>query len=525
MHESKHDTELLLVQEVTPATPRSTSPSDYSLAFFGPSFTIAITIFLIAAAIWVLQNLLRICNPNEILIVSGRKYRTPGGQTVGYRVVFGGRVITIPVLETVKRINMTIVPVPVEVTNAYAKGGTPIDVQAIANVKISSDPAIVGNAIERFLDRDRSEIARVARETLEGNLRGVVATLTPEQVNEDRLEFAERIAQDVSRDLAKLGMQLDTLKIQSVADKVDYLSSISRQRIAHIVRDAEIAEAESVGQAERIEAECEQRAEVAKTQALSVVQQQENDLRKIKAELDQQARSEEERTEAAAIEARARAEQQLQTLRAELERLRLEVDKVLPAEAQRQASVLKARGAAAELSEQAKASASASDLLTQVWQETGTDAADVYLLQQIEMVLQQAAKVPKQLKLGRVNVIDSGGGQSLAGLTNAYPEMVRQFINRVDMTLGLDVAKTLRRNSSSSSGSSDVVSGVPTAIAEPPTAESSTSEPSSTTTGMAGELLDDLLSDEGPESPSTPESTDSESTDSESTDPDTTGDE
>ncbi|MEM9537740.1 MAG: flotillin family protein, partial [Cyanobacteria bacterium P01_E01_bin.45] len=104
MHESKHDTELLLVQEVTPATPRSTSPSDYSLAFFGPSFTIAITIFLIAAAIWVLQNLLRICNPNEILIVSGRKYRTPGGQTVGYRVVFGGRVITIPVLETVKRI-------------------------------------------------------------------------------------------------------------------------------------------------------------------------------------------------------------------------------------------------------------------------------------------------------------------------------------------------------------------------------------------------------------------------------------
>ncbi|MEL7085986.1 MAG: SPFH domain-containing protein [Cyanobacteria bacterium J06597_1] len=519
MHESKHDTELLLVQEVTPATPRSTSPSDYSLAFFGPSFTIAITIFLIAAVIWVLQNLLRICNPNEILIVSGRKYRTPGGQTVGYRVVFGGRVITIPVLETVKRINMTIVPVPVEVTNAYAKGGTPIDVQAIANVKISSDPAIVGNAIERFLDRDRSEIARVARETLEGNLRGVVATLTPEQVNEDRLEFAERIAQDVSRDLAKLGMQLDTLKIQSVADKVDYLSSISRQRIAHIVRDAEIAEAESVGQAERIEAECEQRAEVAKTQALSIVQQQENDLRKIKAELDQQARSEEERTEAAGIEARARAEQQLQTLRAELERLRLEVDKVLPAEAQRQASVLNARGAAAELSEQAKASATANDLLTQVWQETGKDAADVYLLQQIEMVLQQAAKVPKQLKLGRVNVIDSGGGQSLAGLTNAYPEMVRQFINRVDMTLGLDVAKALRRNSSSST-SFGATSEATTAITEPPTAESSTSEPSSTTTGMAGELLDDLLSDEGPESPSTPEPTESESTD-----PDTIGDE
>ena len=522
MHEPNQESELQLVQEVSPINRRVDSSGASSLAFFSPSFTIAVTIFLIAAAIWVLKNLLRICNPNEILIVSGRKYRTPNGQTVGYRVVFGGRVITIPVLETVKRINMTIVPVPVEVTNAYAKGGTPIDVQAIANVKISNDPGIVGNAIERFLDRDRSEIARVARETLEGNLRGVVATLTPEQVNEDRLEFAERIAQDVSRDLAKLGMQLDTLKIQSVADNVDYLSSISRQRIAHIVRDAEIAEAESVGQAERIEAECEQRAEVAKTQALSIVQQQENDLRKIKAELEQQARSEEERTEAAAIEARARAEQQLQTLRAELERLRLEVDKVLPAEAHRQASVLKARGSASELSEQAKASAAANDLLTQVWQETGTDAADVYLLQQIEMVLQQAAKVPRQLKLGRVNVIDSGAGQSLAGLTNAYPEMVRQFINRVDLTLGLDVAKTLRRSSSSST-SSGVTSGVATAIAQPPGADIVPPEEASAE-AFSPAATDTESTRFGASDLSGFTTDDPEFNPSESTDPDTTGD-
>lgn len=106
----------------------------------------------------------------------------------------------------------------VEVRNAYAKGGTPLNIQAIANVKISTDPAVVGNAIERFLDRDRSELARVSRETLEGYLRGVVATLTPEELNEDRLSFAERIASDVSRDLVKLGLQLDTLKIQSVSD-------------------------------------------------------------------------------------------------------------------------------------------------------------------------------------------------------------------------------------------------------------------------------------------------------------------
>jgi flotillin len=98
------------------------------------------------------------------------------GQELGYRVLTGGRAIRIPIVETIKRMDVTTMPVRVEVKNAYAKGGTPLNIQAIANVKISTDPAVVGNAIERFLDRDRSELTRVSRETLEGYLRGVVAS-------------------------------------------------------------------------------------------------------------------------------------------------------------------------------------------------------------------------------------------------------------------------------------------------------------------------------------------------------------
>ncbi len=414
------------------------------------AFPIALTIFAVIVVIWFLKSFLRICNPNEILILSGRKHKRKDGQEVGYRVIFGGRVISIPIIETVKRMDVTTMPVPVEVKNAYSKGGTPLDIQAIANVKISSDRNVVGNAIERFLDRDRAEIARVARETLEGNLRGVVALLTPVQINEDRLEFAERIAQDVSRDLSKLGLQLDTLKIQSVSDEVDYLSSIGRRRIAQIVRDAEIAESNSMGEADRIEAECQQQAEVAKTEALSIVQQKQNELRKIKAELEQEAKSAEERTTAAAKEARARAEQQLQAMRADLERLRLEADEVLPAEARRQAQELQAKGAAAELAENAKAAAEVNDLFSQVWQETGTDASEVFLIQQIEMVLKQAARIPQRVHLNRVNVVDNGDGKAIASLANAYPEIVRQFLDRVDQTLGIDVTGTLNRSNTQS---------------------------------------------------------------------------
>lgn len=428
-----------MAQASTPVDPTTEPEADW----FAPVLPITFGVLGLLLLVGFFKSFLKICNPNQILILSGRKHRSPSGEEVGYRVVFGGRVIAIPILETVRTMDLRTMPVPVEVRNAYSRGGTPLHIQAIANVKISSDPAIVGNAIERFLDRTREEVVRVARETLEGNLRGVVATLTPEQINEDRLQFAERIVEDVGQDLSKLGLQLDTLKIQSVADDVDYLRSIGRQRIAQIIRDAQIAESQAIGQAERQEAECNQEAEIAKTQAITVVQQRQNELRKIKAELEQQARSEEERTKAAGKEARARAEQALQTVRAQLERLRLEADTVLPAEANRQAQQLLAKGNAASVAENAKATAQVNQMLAQLWQEAGDNASEVFLIQQIEMVLRQAAQIPERVHLQQVNVIDNGSGQAIASLASAYPDMVRQFLGRVNSTLGIDVIGTL----------------------------------------------------------------------------------
>jgi len=409
----------------------------------GLVMTVGITLVVLASAIALLKTCLRICKPNEILIISGRQHKRPDGRQVGYRVVFGGRAFITPVIERVEKMDMTTMPIPVEVNNSYAKGGTPLNIQAIANVKVSSDRGIVGNAIERFLGRNRSEIRRVVRETLEGNLRGVVANLTPEQVNEDRLNFAERIAEDVARDLNKLGLQLDTLKVQSVTDDVDYLSSIGRRQIAKIVRDAEIAEAEAIGEAERIEADCQKRAEMFKSQALTITQEKTNELRKIKAELDQRSKSEEERTAAAAKEVRARAEQQLQTVRAKLERLRLQADEVLPAEARREAQALRAKGEAASIEENAKAAAAVNEMLAQVWKETGSDASQIFLLQQVEMILQEAAAIPHRIQLKNINVVDNGDGKAIASLANVYPEIVKQFLTQVEQTLGIDVVGTL----------------------------------------------------------------------------------
>lgn len=412
----------------------------------GASVTIALIIFLVIVIVGAINSLVQICDPNKILIISGRQYKRQDGEKLGYRVIYGGRTYRIPILETVRTMDLTTMPVPIEVTNAYAKGGTPLNIQAIANVRISGDWSLVGNAIERFLGRSRDEISRVARETLEGNLRGVVATLTPEQLNEDRLQFAERIANDVSSDMAKLGLQLDTLKIQSVSDEVDYLNSIGRRQIATIIRDAEIAESNALAEAEQIEADCNRKTEVAQTQTTTSIQEKQNELQRIKAEEEKQAKIEEERTTAAAEEARARAQQELQEVRSELERARLEVEQILPAQAQQQADELHAKGKAAKLAEDNKASAQVNEMLAQIWQDTGVDASELFLVQRMERILQQAAKVPHRLHLGEISVIDNGDGKALASLSNAYPEMIRQFLQQSEQTLGITLTGTGHHN-------------------------------------------------------------------------------
>jgi len=403
------------------------------------------TVFVVIVALTLISRwMIRICRPNATLVVTGSKSNQGSQGVKGYRVVAnGGCTFVKPILETARRMDVTLLPVLVEVNNAYSKGGTPLNIQAIANVKVSTDPEIRNNAIERFLGRDNKEIVQVAKENLEGNLRSVLAQLTPEQVNEDRLRFAEQIADDVGEDLRRLGLQLDTLKIQSVYDDVDYLNSISRRRVAQIVRDAEIAEAEAIGQAERIEAEMEEVAEVVRTEADTVVLEKDNDVRTKVAQMEKQARSEEERTEAAELEARARAEQQLQKVRAELERLRLKAEAVLPSKAQQRAQELRARGQAAATAEDVKASALVNDMLTQVWEEAGSTAELVFLLQQIEMVLHQATRLPAQLQLKHITALDGNDASSLASLVALNHKVVRQFFEQVKDILGVDLLGTL----------------------------------------------------------------------------------
>jgi flotillin len=402
-----------------------------------------------AAAVGVLllitiyRALLRICRPNEILIFSGRPHKMPDGSVVGYRVVFGGRGVRVPVMENVSRMDVSLISVPIAVQGAYSEGGIPLNVHAIANIKVSTDHRYVGNAIERFLTKDRNEIARVAKETLEGHLRGVLATMTPEELNHDRLKFARDLEASAGPDLAKLGLELDVLKIQHITDDSNYLESVGRKRIAEILRAAEVAESDATREAEQAEAAARARGEVAMTNAQAAVQRKQNELRQIKAEVEAAAASEIVRAEAAGQQARAEAELALQQVRGELEQLRLQADVTIPAEVEVEVRELFAAGAAAPIAADGEAMAQSLAEVASAWRDSGGRAMDMFVLQHLDQIFGDVAQAAQRLKVSEVNLIDGGDGRTIPAYAAAYPATMAALFEQVQKTLGVDIAQVI----------------------------------------------------------------------------------
>lgn len=393
-----------------------------------------------------IRAFLVIGRPNELLVFSGRPYRLETGETVGFRLLRGGRSIRWPIIERVDRMDMTVMPVDIQIRAAYAKGNIPINVDAVANAKITSDPLAIHHATERFLGKDRAEIRQVAKETLEGTLRGVIAQLTPEEINHDRQKLSERLKAEVADDLGRMGLQVDTFKIQHIYDEVKYLDSIGRIRTAEVLRDAEISESDAAREAEQAIAGAESRGRIAQAQAESAVAEKHNDLKRILAELEAECRSEEERTAAAGREARAKAMQQLQKIRGSLETLRLEAEQVIPADRERAASELRAAGDAAIRAETGRAQAESLGALQVAWREAGDRAPEIFLLQQLESVLAEVARAARAVSVKSVNVIDSGDGRSLARHVGGYPAIVAEILDRIRDTVGVDVPALLTSN-------------------------------------------------------------------------------
>jgi flotillin len=392
-----------------------------------------ITIGLVFVGLLILggiKSLLYIAPPNKVIIFSG-KSMVP-------RVIKGSRGLRWPVLERVDSLDLSNMVVDLSATEAYAKGGVPVNVQGVANVKIAGHQPVLNNAIERFLGKSRAEIMGIAKATLEGSLRGVLATLTPEQLNEDRNAFAEQLVTEVEADMTALGLVVDTLKIQNITDEVRYLDSIGRIRNAELLSSARIAEA--VARADAIyrnaeNSEQEVRAEI--TAAISVAKA---DAERMLADIlsRREALVAEEKAAVAALVAQAESEVAVQNARIEQVRRRLDADVIQPAKAGCDAAEQEAAASVANIVEDGKARAEALRSMATSWNAAGDQAREIFLLQKIEPIIDKITDTISSAKIDKVTVIDSSvsGGSSPARLL-ALSEQVKEVF-------GIDVVAKLQ---------------------------------------------------------------------------------
>jgi flotillin len=184
-------------------------------------------------------KLLHIARPNEALVVSGRKRTLPDGSTVGYRIA-RGRVFRSPFIESAKAIDLSVMRVPVQVKSAHCRGGAAVNVAATAQVKVSSEPMILANGIERFLDQPRESVALAASQTLEGALRETLSTVGLDDVDQRRVKLNEQVSDTVHQDFERLGLELVGLWVIEVDDDDGELTTTRRQSAATELRRVEI---------------------------------------------------------------------------------------------------------------------------------------------------------------------------------------------------------------------------------------------------------------------------------------------
>lgn len=403
----------------------------------GAAIIIGVIIFFLLIFLLSLPSLIYICAPNEVLIFSGGR-RKEGNREYGYRLIKGGRGIRIPFLERVDRINLTNMPIDVSASNAYSKGGIPLTVQGVANVKIAGHEPVLNNAIERFLGRQREEIIAIAKATLEGSLRGVLSTMTPEQVNEDKILFAERLVHEVEADMTTLGLVVDTLKIQNVHDEVKYLDSMGRKRSAEVISSARIAEAKAKAESIVRSADNREQEQRAVIQGQIETAKADAEKRLVDATSQRDAVVAEELSIVAAEVARSRAEIAVQTARYEQVRLRLEAEVVQPAKASAEAAQAKAKAQYASLIADGEARGDALRAMAHAWEAAGPSAREMMLSQKLEPLIRAIGDSISTTPVEQLTVISSGkGGASSAG-------QLMNLATQAKEVLGIDLVEKFK---------------------------------------------------------------------------------
>src|ERR1700684_1030053 len=216
---------------------------------------VLVVMFLMA----MFARLYRKAGPHEALAVYGFR---------GTRIVKGHGTVIFPMIESCHELSLQLMSFDVAPQqDLYTKQGVAVTVEAVAQIKVKSDPESIKTASEQFLTKSDQEREALIRLVMEGHLRGIIGQLSVEQIVKEPEMVGDRMRGTCAEDLSKMGLEVISFTIKQFRDKNEYISNMGRPDVARIKRDADVAAAEAERDTAIKRAEATRAAAVARAQA------------------------------------------------------------------------------------------------------------------------------------------------------------------------------------------------------------------------------------------------------------------
>lgn len=194
---------------------------------------IVVVIFILSS----LATLFRRAGPHEAIIVYGLR---------GIRIVKGGGTVVFPMVEASKTLSLELMSFDVAPKqDLYTRQGVAVTVEAVAQIKVKSDPESIQTAAEQFLTKLPEEREGLIRLVMEGHLRGIIGQLTVEQIVKEPEMVGDRMRSTCADDMNKMGLEVISFTIKEVRDKNEYITNMGKPDVARIRRDADVATVEA----------------------------------------------------------------------------------------------------------------------------------------------------------------------------------------------------------------------------------------------------------------------------------------
>ncbi len=207
----------------------------------------------------IMARLYRKAGPHEALVVYGFR---------GTRIVKGSGTVIFPLVENYRELSLQLMSFDVAPQqDLYTKQGVAVTVEAVAQIKVKSDPESIRTAAEQFLTKTDQAREGLIRLVMEGHLRGIIGQLSVEQIVKEPEMVGDRMRGTCAEDMNKMGLEVVSFTIKEVRDKNDYISNMGRPDVARIKRDADVASAEAERDTAIKRAEAMRASAVAKAQA------------------------------------------------------------------------------------------------------------------------------------------------------------------------------------------------------------------------------------------------------------------